>query len=129
MPNLVVMGASCQCNQGTTPSSLMVLPVKGVSSGYKPAANINDYIPLMNILPFGMCQSMQNPMVIAATAAALGTKTPAPCIPVTTSAWSPGAKKTNIAGKPALTKTCKLKCAWGGGITISNPSCQKVMTD
>ena len=64
----------------------------------KPAANINDHIPMVNILPFGMCQSLANPMVAAATAAALGVLTPMPCIPVTPAPWVPGSPTDLVAG-------------------------------
>ncbi|RKG64195.1 DUF4280 domain-containing protein, partial [Corallococcus exercitus] len=71
----VVMGAMLQCSFGVAPSSLMVLPANRVMAT-TPAANIMDNKPLLNILPFGMCNSLANPMVAAATAAALGVLTP-----------------------------------------------------
>jgi len=86
-----------------------------------PAANIMDNIPMVNILPFGMCMSPANPMVAAATAAALGVLTPMPCIPMTEAPWVPGAPTVLLGNMPALDNTCQLMCTWGGVIMISDP--------
>src|SRR5579863_10482526 len=91
MPQQVVNGAKLACSFGTAPSSLVVLPANKVKCGGVPAANIKDHIPNTNIMPFGMCQSIANPEVASATAAALGTLTPQPCVPATTAPWTPGA--------------------------------------
>ncbi len=77
MPQQVVMGASLQCVPfGAKPSSLLVIP-KGlpVMVNGMLAATIMDFAPVANILPFGMCTSLTNPMVAAATTAALGVLT------------------------------------------------------
>ena len=71
MALLVVAGAKMSCSFGAAPSTLAVA-VPTYSAGNKPIANINDHIPNSNIPPFGMCNSMQNPQVQTATAAALG---------------------------------------------------------
>ena len=72
-----------------------------------------------------MCISMTNPAVASATAAALGTLTPQPCTPVPVGAWiCPG--KVRVAGKPVLTSEGKLKCAYMGDISITNPGQQTV---
>ena len=117
----VCMGAVCACSFGMTPSSLVLTPENRVMIGAMPLATIMDYVPMKNILPFGMCVSMANPQVIAATAAALGALTPMPCIPVISSPWMPGSPTTVIANKPALNNTSKLICAWGGVIQITSP--------
>lgn len=98
----------------------MVLPTNRVTSTL-PIANIMDNKPMMNILPFGMCQTMSNPAVAAATAAKLGVFTPAPCVPVTTAPWAPGSPTVHVANFPALTNTSKCMCNWGGVIQIVNP--------
>ena len=72
MPMQVCMGATMMCTMGMAPSSLVVLPVNRVLTDEVPDANIMDHIPLVNIMPFGMCISPANPMVAAATAAAMG---------------------------------------------------------
>ena len=120
MPQQVCMGATLQCSFGAAPSSLVVLPANRVLT-QTPDANIMDNKPLVNILPFGMCSSPSNPAVIAATAAALGVFTPAPCAPVIPAPWIPGAPTVLIANIPALDNTCKLMCAWAGVIQITNP--------
>lgn len=128
MPNQVIMSAIVKCSHGVAPSSLVVLPKNKVLSGNMPSANIMDNIPLLNILPFGMCNSMGNPTVAAATSAALGVLTPMPCVPMTSSSpWSPGSKKAMIGGQPALTNSCKLNCMWGGSISVVTPGCLNVM--
>ena len=119
MPNHVCMGAVLQCTFGVAPSSLVVLPVNKVMTSYVPAANIMDNKPMVNIMPFGMCQSPSNPVVAAATAAALGVLTPMPCIPATTAPWAPGAPTVLLANMPALDDTSKLMCMWGGVISVN----------
>ena len=69
MPKQVCGGAMLKCSMGLAPGTLMVLPANAVMTGM-PAATVMDNIPMLNILPFGMCKSMSNPMVAAATAAA-----------------------------------------------------------
>ena len=91
------------------------------------AANIMAHIPIANIPPFGVCSSLANPMVAAATAAALGVLTPMPCIPVTPAPWVPGSPTVLIGGMPALTNTCQCMCNWGGVITITMPGQFTVM--
>ena len=117
----VCMGAMMQCSFGVAPSSLVVLPTSQVMAGGPPAATIMDNAPLINILPFGMCNSMANPMVAAATAAALGVLTPMPCIPATAAPWAPGSPTVLIGNMPALTDQSKLMCNWGGVIQIVSP--------
>ena len=56
----VVSGAMMKCSYGVAPSSLNVLPINRVMAG-APAANVMDMVPMLNIPPFGMCQSMANP--------------------------------------------------------------------
>lgn len=119
MPQQVVMGAMMTCTFGVAPSSLVVLPTNRVMANKMPAATIMDNIPMVNILPFGMCSSPSNPEVAAATAAALGVLTPMPCIPVTVAPWTPGTSDVMIGNMPALNNTCMLTCMWGGEISIS----------
>jgi hypothetical protein len=119
MPNHVCHGATLQCTMGLAPGTLAVLPIKMVNTSNVPAANIMDHVPMVNIMPFGMCQSLANPQVAAATAAALGVLTPMPCIPVTPSPWVPGSPTVMLANQPALNKSSMLMCIWAGQISIT----------
>lgn len=119
MPNQCCMGAMMKCSMGAAPSSLMPTP-KPIMTSNMVAANIMDHAPMVNILPFGVCKSLANPMVAGATAAAMGVLTPMPCIPATPAPWIPGAPTVLLANFPALDDTCKLMCIWGGVIEFSN---------
>ncbi|APR80223.1 Hypothetical protein A7982_05570 [Minicystis rosea] len=113
-------GAMMQCSFGVAPSSLVVLPLNKTMTG-APAANIMDNKPIMNVPPFGMCQSLANPMVAAATAAAMGVLTPMPCIPNTTAPWVVGAPTVLLGNMPTLNKSSMLMCMWGGVIQVNLP--------
>ncbi|ROZ78305.1 DUF4280 domain-containing protein [Ramlibacter sp. WS9] len=115
MPLQTCMGAAMQCSFGLAPSSLVPTP-KPVMTSNKVAANILDHIPITNIPSFGMCTTPSNPMVAAATAAAMGTPTPAPCLPMTPAPWIAGATNVLLCNAPALDNVSTLKCIWGGVI-------------
>jgi len=117
--NVVNQGSMLQCSMGVAPSSLVVV-VPTVTAATPPGANIMDCVPMMNIMPFGMCRSPANPTVAAATAAALGVLTPMPCVPVTTP-WTPGVPTVLLRGQPALSASCKCMCAYGGQISVTTP--------
>ena len=117
----VTAGTTLQCSFGAAPGTLGVLPVNRVLSG-APAATVMDHLPMVNVMPFGTCMCMGNPMVAAATAAALGVLTPMPCIPVTAAPWVPGSPTVLIGGLPALQNSSKLMCSWGGVIQIVAPA-------
>jgi hypothetical protein len=114
------MGAMMQCSFGMAPSSLVVLPTNKVMTNNVPDANIMDHIPMTNIMPFGMCQSLANPEVASATAAALGVLTPMPCIPNTPAPWIAGAPTVLLGNFPTLDNVSQLMCIWAGVITFTN---------
>ncbi len=120
MAILVCNGANLMCSFGLAPSSLVVLPTNQVIVP-TPAATIMDHVPMVNIMPFGMCASLANPTVASATSAAMGVLTPMPCVPATTSPWVVGSPTVLIGSMPALNNTAKLLCNWGGVIQIVNP--------
>ena len=106
---------------GTTPAVLASTPKATPVTVGSPAASVEDYVPLTNIPSFGMCSSMANPAVQAATAAKSGAFTPALCTPAVSTPWTPGATRVKVGGQPALHSGCQAMCAWGGAITISAP--------
>ena len=113
---LVNAGSLLTCTMGAAPAALTVVVPTTTAQG-PPAANIMDFAPMANIPTFGMCMSLANPMVAAATAAALGVLTPMPCIPVTTP-WTPGAFLVQVRLFPALDAASKCMCAYGGQISV-----------
>ncbi|WP_460904341.1 DUF4280 domain-containing protein [Paraburkholderia jirisanensis] len=118
----VCSGAMLQCSFGAAPGTLNVLPTNRTLVGGVPAATLADSIPIVNVAPFGMCQSPANPTVISATAAALGVLTPMPCMPATTAPWIPGGAPTVLIGSmPALDAQGMLMCMWGGMIKVVQP--------
>ncbi|ECP4590138.1 DUF4280 domain-containing protein [Salmonella enterica subsp. enterica serovar Muenchen] len=117
----VCNSAMLQCSFGLTPAPLMVLPNSRTMVNSMLMANIMDNKPFVNIMPFGLCSSMANPTVVAATAAALGVFTPMPCLPATMAPWVPGSPTVLIGGMPALTAQSKLMCSWSGVIQIVFP--------
>jgi len=119
-------GAMLQCSFGVAPGTLNVLPINRVLTG-APAANIMDHMPMVNVMPFGMCNCPANPMVAAATAAALGVLTPMPCIPMTMAPWVPGAPTVLLGNMPTLNNSSKLMCQWGGVIQVLMPGQFTVM--
>jgi hypothetical protein len=127
VPLQVCMGATMQCSMGMAPSSLVVLPINRVMTQSVPDANIMDYIPMVNIMPFGVCMSPANPVVAAATAAAMGVLTPMPCIPCTTAPWVTGAPTVLLAEMPTLDNVSTLMCMWGGVIQFIDAGEETVM--
>jgi hypothetical protein len=120
MPKPAVnMGALVMCSFGLAPASLEVLPTSMVMIESKPAATISSMTPI-NIPTFGMCTSLANPEVAAATAAALGVLTPMPCVPAL-APWLPMSPMTLIGGEPALVEGSMCMCAFAGVVQITFP--------
>lgn len=121
----VMNGALCQCNFGVAPCPLVVTKVSSILGCSMPFATIMDNT-VSNIATFGMCNSITNPAVASATAAALGVLTPQPCSPVLTTTWLPGSPTVLLSGNPALNHSSKLMCAYAGIIQITNPGQQSI---
>lgn len=116
MPNVVCTGATLQCSFGTTPSTFAASGAQ--ISASSPAGIVTD-VAAENVPPFGMCMSLSNPQVAAATAAALGVLSPQPCVPVL-SPWSPGSAQVTINEVSALDDASQCTCTWGGVVTVSS---------
>lgn len=117
----VVNGAVLQCSFGAAPGTFVVLPIHRVLVEKQPAANILDHVPMVNIPSFGACSSLANPSVASATSAALGVLTPMPCVPATTTPWTPGAPTVPLDRQPTLNHTSCCQCMWGGTVTVAMP--------
>ena len=115
MSEVVVLGGQCKCIFGKTPCPIIVLPKSMVfTSSMMPVADIMQYMPIVNLPTFGLCQAPINPLVIAAGGA------PVPCVPVIVSPWIPTKPTVLLKGTPILLKNSMTFCAYAGVITISN---------
>lgn len=123
---IAVSGAMLICTMGLAPGTLQASVQSVCQAGGKPAAVINDIAPINSVGACGMCTSLANPTVSAATAAALGVLTPQPCNPVPMGPWKPGGAVI-IGGAPCLSSDSVLNCAYGGVIVITNPGQTQVM--
>jgi hypothetical protein len=117
MPPLVSAAATISCSMAAPPVTvpLATTPKSTPVDAGTPAANVDDYVPSTNIPSFGVCSAPSNPAVAASPAGK------APCTPVISGPWTPGAGKVKVGGRPALHQGCQATCAWGGVITISAP--------
>ncbi len=128
MGAMTVTGATCTCAFGTAPCTLQVTSQLSCMADGRPIATIQDMQPGTNLPTFGMCTSLANPTVAAATAAALGVLTPQPCTMVPAGTWIASNPKVLISGVPCLTSDATLVCGFGAGtIKIMNPGQTKAI--
>lgn len=125
MLRLVAKGAKLRCQDGTTPCTLRVANTQYVVDG-SAIANVEDHQVATNIAGFGMCRSLQNPSVAAATSAANGVLTPMPCQPPAFTPWVPGARfiyQELSGGRSvrALTNDSTCRCGFGPEVAIDDP--------
>lgn len=116
----VCSGAIMKCTMGEQNAKLTVLPTRTVFLTGQPMANISDHASMVNLAPFGKCRSLGYPATASATAAHHGVLTPMPCVHNTPMPWMNGKNDYLIKGQPALLKSCKCTCMWGGVISIIN---------
>ena len=126
MKPIIIQGTLLKCSFGNVPTPIMVLPDKKVNS-MLPVAVKTDHVPFLNILPFGMCSNPANPMVAAATAAAMGVLTPMPCIPCTVQDWTGFCGKVKIQGKEVINMDSRLQCLYGGSVQAAVPMQPRVL--
>lgn len=123
---LVFNGAITNCPFGTAPGTLTVLPIP-CSGPEGPFGLCTNCIPFLNIAPFCLCTSLQNPVTAALTAASFGVLTPGACIPTPIGMWSPEKPTVTYMGMPVLDSNSTLLCAFGGSIKIVMPAGFRVM--
>jgi len=116
----IVAGAKVKCSFGEQSVSLQLPLDHKIFINEKAQANITDFKPMLNIPPFGMCSSMANPTVAAATAANYGRLQKMPCIPVLTMPWIGGKADLLLGDQPALLKSACLNCQWAGQIKFED---------
>jgi Domain of unknown function (DUF4280) len=116
----VVVGAILSCSNGSKLSRLKMPFSHGVFVKGKPQMNIMDFIPNVNIMPFGKCSSLKNPAVASATAANNGVLTPMPCTPLTTMPWIDGKADKVVGDHPALLNKSTNMCFHCGLIKIED---------
>ena len=126
MGKMLTTGTVLKCSFGNATSPLKGTSALSVIVDGKPAVTIADVGGTVNISPFGMCSSLANPQVAAATAAALGVLTPQPCIPQPV-AWKPSGAAVFAKNQLCLTDSCTCKCAYAGEITVVKPGQKKVI--
>jgi len=120
MSVLVCSGAKLWCTYGDSEGTLVVQQPTTVMCENKPTASANDCTHTTSVTPCGFCHSLTNPNVASATAAAFGSLTPMPCNPLPL-VWSNVSTTVLIGKSLALTNKSRLRCAYGGELTIANP--------
>lgn len=122
MPQPLVTGTMLQCSMGLAPSVFVADPLPGAPMvlGALAAGTIAQILPT-NVPPFGMCQSMTNPAVASATAAAQGVLTPMPCTPLIAAPWMPPSTTTTSNMLPLATVASKCMCSLGGVVSVAAP--------
>lgn len=123
MAQVVGLGSIMKCSFGVAPCIFQPMNNQTVIAKV-PIGNIID-TSMASIPTFGLCQSMANPTVASATAAALGVLTPMPCTPVISGPWVCNSH-VMIKGSPILTTDAKAFCAYCGVIQFTNSTVNNV---
>jgi len=116
---LVTEGAMLMCPFGKVPVPLAVTPRGPRVASHAAVATVADFVPMTNIMTFGVCNSPGNP-------ACANPSGSAPCVPAVVSPWTPGSLTTKIGGVPALTSESACMCTFGGRIMITSPGASAV---
>lgn len=119
MTAVVTSGSYATCTCGTTPAELLADYDTGATVSDMIVMTVDMIVSEVNIMSFGDCDSLINPEVSDATAAAGGVTTPMPCVPVVASDWTTGSLTASQDGIAYITDTSTCTCSYGGVITIS----------
>jgi hypothetical protein len=111
MPSLVTAGSVLRCNKGTAPTALLVPGGHNVMAGSYPVATIADCKPGINVVPFGQCNSPNNPTFNVNFGGG-------PCTPFPLTGWTPGAASVLVGGLPVVNGASQCNCKWGGVISV-----------
>ena len=114
-------GAELKCSCGDQTSNLQVVSGHNAKVCGNLIANVMDYKPMTNIIPFGNCQTTSNPQVAAATSANGGVLAPQPCVPNIPAPWAKVKADVKVSQQAALLEGSLLTCAYGGQIEIVDP--------
>lgn len=117
--SFLVDGGTLKCTFGDKESTFKVPTCHNVVLCDKSQGSILDFAPNVNILSFGMCSSLANPTVAAATAANKGVLKKMPCVPATTMPWIGGKPDVIVDVAPALMKSSTNMCMWCGVISVT----------
>ena len=112
----VAAGAQLSCPFGTVAVPLVVPPATRVQMGGVVPSRLPDDLGGMNMAGFGLCSSLGNPAVLAATAAAMGVLTPMPCTPVIVTPWLSPVQDVEAGGMMVVKAPASCMCAWGGTV-------------
>lgn len=123
---MLVSGATLTCSFGLAPGTLTVPPTSQVLVEGRPVATVTDSVGFVNVGPCGLCTSLANPAVAAATSAAQGVLTPQPCTPQP-APWTPGVPLAQAGGTPLANATCTATCAFGGVLTVAVPGATQTL--
>ncbi len=114
----VTSGSFAECTCGTTPAELLADFDTGATADGSIVLTIDMIVAEVNIGSFGDCDSLLNPEVSTATAAAEGVLTPMPCVPVVVDSWTPGSLTASETGVGYVNDTSICTCSYGGEISI-----------
>ena len=114
----VTTGSTAEYTCGTTPAELIADFDTLATAGGSIVLTIDMIVAEVNIPSFGDCDSLLNPEVSTATAAADGVLTPMPCVPVVVDSWTPGSLLSNEVGIAYVNDESICTCSYGGEISI-----------
>ena len=107
-----------RCNFGSCSSQMYIWG--NLNNNKEFIENISGNKPTGNIMSFGMCSSLSNPTVCAATACSLGFLSPQPCVANIAFPWMSSQNGTVVKSDLPIDENSKTYCSYGGQITIES---------